>query len=456
MKSVKYIILSFQFAFFLVSCEDFVDVDNPKKELTSETIFKDDGTATAAVTGLYFKLWSFGWEIASSTGWSSDELVTFSSSIDRRQFVENNLISENSIIGRMWELLYSPIFESNALLEGLAGSTALSESTRLQVEGEARFMRSFCYFYLINLFGDVPLITGTDYRVNALEPRAETNEIYQLIIEDLLRAQELLGLEYPTLERVRANEMAVTALLARVYLYNQNWSEAEAQAAKVIGQNDLYDLNTDLNQVFLANSSEAILQFFPVEEGINTQEGFFFIPRPRRTPRTAALSEDFTNSFEFGDQRRIDWIASVDNGSQVFYYPFKYKVRTDFVTFLKTEYSTVLGLAEQYLIRAESRAHLDNLAGAQEDLNVIRNRANLDNTTANDKASILLAVEQERKAELFTEWGHRWFDLRRSNRADQVLNPVKLDWQSTDVLYPIPFREITNNPNITQNSGYNN
>ena len=115
----------------------------------------------------------------------------------------------------------------------------------------------------------------------------------------------------------------------------------------------------------------------------------------------------------------------------------------------------VIRLAEIYLIRAEARAHQNNIAGAQSDINAIRGRAGLANTAAADQNSLLLAIEKERKLELFTEWGHRWFDLKRTNRSDAVLGPVKAPgWQSTDALYPIPFTEIQNNRNVTQNPGY--
>lgn len=84
------------------------------------------------------------------------------------------------------------------------------------------------------------------------------------------------------------------------------------------------------------------------------------------------------------------------------------------------------------------------------------NRAGLSNTIASDKASLLQAIEQENRVEFFAEWGHRWSDLKRTGRADAVLGPLKgTNWQLTDVLYPLPLREITLNPNLKpQNSGY--
>jgi starch-binding outer membrane protein, SusD/RagB family len=114
-------------------------------------------------------------------------------------------------------------------------------------------------------------------------------------------------------------------------------------------------------------------------------------------------------------------------------------------------------LAEVYLIRAEARAQKEDIAGAQSDLNKIRSRAGLMDTPANDKASLLAAIEQERMVELFTEQGLRWLDLKRTERVDAVLTAVKGNtWKPTDALYPIPEQQILNDPSMagSQNPGY--
>jgi len=118
----------------------------------------------------------------------------------------------------------------------------------------------------------------------------------------------------------------------------------------------------------------------------------------------------------------------------------------------------VLRLAEQYLIRAEARAQQNNVGGAQSDLNTIRTRAGLPNTTANDKTSLLAAIIHERQVELFSEWGHRWLDLKRSGNLDAmmaVVAPAKgATWSSNWQWYPIPSYEIVQDPNLVQNPGY--
>jgi hypothetical protein len=119
----------------------------------------------------------------------------------------------------------------------------------------------------------------------------------------------------------------------------------------------------------------------------------------------------------------------------------------------------VFRLAEQYLIRAEARAQQDNLIEAISDLDVLRNRAGISlikNTTPGiSKTNLLLAIEKERQVELFAEWGHRWLDLKRTNRADIVLAPTKSKWSKDDTLYPIPTSEFNKNPRLgDQNPGY--
>src|SRR5690606_34695087 len=120
------------------------------------------------------------------------------------------------------------------------------------------------------------------------------------------------------------------------------------------------------------------------------------------------------------------------------------------------EYSVVMRLAEQYLIRAEARAQQGNLAGpngAESDLDMVRNRAGLDDVVGMGKNALLDAIMRERRVELFTEFGHRWLDLIRTGRADSVL-ATKPDWDAQDKLWPIPQRELDTNPNLTQNDGY--
>ncbi len=440
------------------SCNKFVEVPAPKDQLINTTVFANSRTATAAITGIYSSMMStngfasggYG-SVTFLGGLSADELVNYSVLPDLDQFYTNNLTATNSIIQyNIWNEAYSYIYSANAAIEGLNNSTGISLPLKNQLEGEAKFIRAFCHFYLVNLFGDVPYITTTDYLVNAMASRSASSMVFQNIISDLEDAQNLLANDYSYSngEKVRPNKWAATALLARVYLYEEDWADAATQATAVITSGN-YGLENDLNNVFLKNSTEAIWQLMPVIPDMNTNEGYFFILQT--TPYYVALNKSLLDAFEVNDKRRIDWVDSFYDGTKTYYFPYKYHVKNSPVL---TEYSMVLRLSEQYLIRAEARAQQNNIASAKADLNIIRNRAGLPNTTAENKEALLTAIEHERQTELFCEWGHRWLDLKRTGRSDIVLKPIKPGWQAKDSLYPIPQLERQTDPHLTQNPGY--
>lgn len=186
-----------------------------------------------------------------------------------------------------------------------------------------------------------------------------------------------------------------------------------------------------------------------------TVEGSTFIPFLSSSVPVYVMTEHFINAIEPGDLRKVNWINENIRDRQSFYYPYKYKQRVITEGNPPQEYSVVLRLAELYLIRAEARAQLEKYADATIDLNIIRNRAGLVNIQPEGKEALLAKIYQERRVELFTEWGHRWLDLKRLNLADQILGPIKSPyWKPTAVLYPIPLAEIESNPNLNQNSGY--
>jgi hypothetical protein len=440
-------------------CQKFIMVDPPITQLTSGSVFESDQTALAAMNGIYSTLQgpdgfanggtqSMGF----LTGLSSDELTNYYAYPDQIKFYQNALSkNNNTLYNAFWAVPYNSIYDANSLLQGIRGSTKISSSVNRELTGEAKFIRAFCNFYLTNLFGDIPMVSITDYKINATAFRVARDSVYRQIIADLTDAQTLMAQDYTFSngERVRPNSWAAAAMLARVYLYAGRWEDAEIQATAVINKSDLYSLDADLNQVFLKNSNETIWQLMPNAPGQNTNEGSIYILTSE--PAYATLSSRLVNAFEPGDLRRQNWVADTIIGLDTFYYPFKYKVKTSEIL---TEYSMVLRLAEQYLIRAEARTDLDNLNGALQDLNVIRERAGLPSLADIDKATIQSDILHERQVELFTEWGHRWLDLIRTRQANPILGSIKGDWQQTDTLFPIPQGEIQKDANLTQNPGY--
>ncbi len=458
------------------SCESFVDPGAPKTELPLSLAFSDDKTATASVVGVYARMNTLNYQFANVLSlilpsMMADEFAYAAAYAPYDEYKNNTVLPSNQFVSVIWSSLYQYIYQANACIEGLENADNLHPQVKQQLQGEAKFIRAFCHFYLLNYYGDVPLILTTDPDANNFKPRTPASEVYASIIDDLKDAKAKLFDAYPSAERVntggqrvRPNKAAATALLARAYLYTGQHALAEAEATEVIG-NSQYRLldNSGINNVFLANSAEAIwqLQAINVAGGRNTWEGFLIIPaNETATALFRLVPGALYDAFEPGDLRRENWVGSRTTASTgaVHLFPYKYKAR--FGVTPVQEYTMVLRLAEQYLIRAEARLAQNKLAAAEDDLNTIRDRAGLEELDlGNDAEAVREALEQERRIELFAEWGHRWFDLRRwpsisgetgKTRADDVLAPIKPAWQSKAIYLPLPQDAILANPNLSQ------
>ena len=444
--------------FLFLSCEKLIEVNPPVDQIVNPLPFERDATAVAAVTGIYSEMMRSPSQFTSGlltfyAGMSADELYYYSPGF-RDEFVNNNLtqVNHSNITNYFWQPAYRFIYAANLIEEQLNFSAGLSIQAKNMLLGEVKFIRAFCYFNLVNLVGDVPLILNSDYRVNSTLSRSPVDNIFNQIINDLVDAKQLLQPGYATSERVRPNKWTAAALLARVYLYKEDWVKAEKEADEIISSG-LYNLETDLDNVFIKDSEEAIWQLRPVDPRHNTWEGNAVLPVSTNSTPTYLITNELLNAFEPDDQRKAKWLNSrIYLGNNVTF-PYKYKVFGNNAPL--TEYYVIFRLSEQYLIRAEARVQLSNIDGAVSDLNVIRNRAGLPDFNSSSQSMILSAIFQERRIELFSEWGHRWFDLKRSNKANEILSQLKpTTWQSTDIFWPIPIDQINLNPKLTQNPGY--
>lgn len=442
----------------LISCDSFVETDVPKSQLDNTAVFESYSTASAALIDIYSKIRDIGLLSGTQDGLSiqlgnyTDETDSYESFGSSPAFYENRLLPSNGTLKELWNTSYNQIYAANALIEGVQNSKSLSDQNKKQLQGEALFIRALIHFYLVNLFGDIPYIVETDYRKNSKAPRTSTPKVYENLIADLQNASSMLSDTYSPAQRVRPNRYTCRALMARVYLYNNQYAEAANEASALVNQTAVFSLEPDLNKVFLINSKETIWQLQSSLSGQNTLEAgiFIFTAGP---PSVVALTDNLVNSFSPTDLRKSSWVKSVTNGSTTWYHPFKYKERDNTAT--SVEYSIMFRLAEQYLIRAEARAHLNDLTGAREDLDKIRQRAGLGQTTAQSQTEILNAILQERRWEFFSELGHRFFDLKRFGALDNTLSAVKPGWNSDDKLFPIPQSELNTNPNLLpQNPGY--
>ena len=470
-------------AFALLGCAKYVDVPPPSTSLTSENVYTDNTTAASVLTGIYTNISTNSPQLGQSvdaislaSGLSADELTLFGGAANINmllvQFYQNNLNAGQSTVsaGSLWSSFYSNIYITNVALERLTLSNSLSPKVKQQLIGEAKFLRAYFYFYLVNLYGNVPLIVSSDYSVNAVIHQAKIFQVYKQIIADLEDAQSLLSDGYvasdaisSTLERVRPNKWAATALLAKTYLFTQFWDSAKVESTLIINNSAEYRLDS-LDNVFLSNSMEAIWQLQPVNTGWNTEDGrVFVLPSTGPTSNSSIngypvyLSTQLLDAFEPGDKRRSNWVDSVVvDSANTYYYPYKYKSAT--LNAPVTEYTMVFRLGEQYLIRAEAEAEQNDLTNAVKDLNTIRNRASLPAVPLNTQSELLSEIMHERQVELFAEWGNRWLDLKRTGTVDQVMTqvaPMKATtWNSNSQLYPLPLYDITEDPNLVQNPGY--
>ncbi|HWW41891.1 RagB/SusD family nutrient uptake outer membrane protein [Pedobacter sp.] len=479
--SVLTLVLS---ACILSSCRKLVEVDGPATSVSSKNVYSNDATAIGAITSLYVNL-SNGNPIipqeingiSGVAGLSADELDYYSGAGNQALAVYyQNSLSSLNVSSDFWGTTYQRLFLVNSALEGLESSSGLTPLVKQHLMGEAYFMRAFYYFYLVNLYGDVPLVLSTDYTVNAVIKRTLKAVVYDQIVADLKEAQKLLGNGYlkgdgiteyssGSEERVRPNKWAAIALLARTYLFMKRWADAEATATLVLSNHTFFQLEA-LGNVFLKNNREAIWQLQPTAVGYNTSEAKVFVI-PDGGPsgdNPVYLSNELLKDFETGDQRGDRWVGSVNANSTVYYYPYKYKVKPSGINAVVTEYSTVIRLAELYLIRAESRAQLGNLSDAISDVDGIRHRAGLPlikNTNPNvNQEGLVALILKEKRIEFFAEWGHRWLDLKRTGKVDEVMGKVTpkknngAAWKSYQQYYPISSFELQSNRNLTQTVGY--
>lgn len=439
------------------SCNKLLEV-TPKYIYTTKEIYASDLMADSVVVGMYGQFATAENELSLSTGLSSDEFTPGINSFNPGYtFMYNyNLSPFTAQTNDFWSQLYTTIGVSNAIIEGVGQSTGMSQAAKDAALGHAKFMRALNYYFLVNLYGDVPLIRSTNYQEERLKPRVAVATIYTQIIQDLEEASQLLSADYPG-ERIKATKWAALALLSRVYLFTKDWAKAEQAASQVIAQTQLFQLGqldhadgTAPMDIFTKNNPEQILQLW-------NSTGSSIGLRTIGEYAAFTVTEDpngILEAFEPQDRRKENFVRFEEtlNAYQV----NKYRSNGEEGS-LNNEYTSVLRLAEQYLNRAEARLEL-GLPTAMDDINILRKRAGLSDLSSGlSKSQARAALVHERRVELCFEWGDRWFTLKRLGLADAVMKEAKpTTWKSFAQRYPIPTVEIQNNRQLTQNPGYNN
>lgn len=449
-------------------CEKIVEIDPPLNQVTTSLVFASDKLATAARSGMFGSLAQSSTQSQNLTTYSSlqgDDLLYIATTPTLQEFNNNSYTVLSTAQSSLFSEWYANIYRANAIIEGLKNSTGTTELIRTRYTAEAKFVRAYCYFNLVNTFGDVPLVLITDPTITAFLPRESTANIYAQIIADLTDAKASLSADYSSTsgERVGVNKFVAAALLARVYMFTGNYAAAEANATEVISS-PLYSLIPNASAgtaLFVKNSAESIWQMSP-PLGIATQytnEAGAFIPSSFTTVTNFGfrLDPSFTALFATDDIRRVSWMNRTTFAGVTYTIPFKYKYRTNALAVAAnvSEYQIVMRLAEQYLIRAEARARIGtNLSGAQSDLKIIQSRAGAAQSTSLEASVLLTEISLENRKEFFCEQAFRWNNLKRTGEADRVLGALKASYTPKSKLLPIPQSAIDANFNLTQNAGY--
>jgi hypothetical protein len=361
----------------------------------------------------------------------------------------------------------------------------IDQALKDRLIGEAKFLRAFYYFNLVRCFGGVPKIdrvfnSDSIELVTAAYTRATKEEIYELLISDLTDAAAKLPVKtaYTAADQGRASKGAAQGLLAKVYLYLKNWPQAMAMSDLVINSN-LYSLAPDYALIWRQVGENGPESLFEIE-GQNGGEGWGIggyseIQRPRiavtggfggwgfNTP-----TADLEAAYEAGDVRKAATIykpgqtlwdgAVVDTGGPNPRFSYKAYVsqtqETNYDGWSSGKNIRVLRYAEILLINAEAANELNNTNGVA-NLNLVRARAGLPPTTANQQDALRLAIWNERRVELAMEHD-RFFDLVRQGRAGPVLRAHGKNFvDGKHEVFPIPLGEILiSQGSLEQNPGY--
>jgi hypothetical protein len=432
------------------SCEETLDL-KPVNSLETDQVFVDLAGANAAVIGTYGNLNNanyYGLRYAVFADLAADNLAHIGTFPTFAEIKNRNIQPQSVDVTNMWAALYAGVNRANNVIANVPTINAVPLSDRRRLVAEAQFLRAHNYFNLVRYWGDVPLVlTPTTVADNTLNvARTPSEEVYNQVRADLDSAELYL----PAQNLGRATVWATRALKARLALYRGEWADAERFADQVIAS-PLFSLQASYRAIWdNKNTSESIFEV-QFDNTNQSQYAFFFLPQSqggRNEVSPTGPGSTLPTAYETGDTRRP---ASISDGT------FRINGRNvPTGTGIKyidagtgTDNYRAIRLAEMILTSAEAKAQQNELDDALVLLNRIRTRAGLPALVALSQSALLDAIYQERRVELAME-GHRWFDLIRTGRAQSVLNIA----DPRRLLFPIPFRETVNNPNMVQNPGY--
>lgn len=486
----------------LPACEkDFLE-RSPLVGTTQENFYRTADDAIAAVNAAYATLqyelspaghfrWFWGDIMSddSEKGGSGDNDVNELLQLETFQGPANTDLLEAE-----WSADYEGIYRANVVLEKVP-EIEMDPELKARILGEAKGIRAWFFYNLVTVFGGVPLVDHVLAPSEYNMPRATAEEVWALIEQDLKDAIEVLPVrsQYAATDLGRLTQGAAQALLVKTYLWLGRYEEAKQVAEEIIASGE-YTLEPDYARIFTEAGENGPESVFEIQymnasggnwgrnaanEGTFTNvfqrargqfEGFGF-----NLPTQSFVDEFFAEGFEdprlastvfregepMGDRGVFTKDAT---GFPHDYYPKKYfNNKSEEAPFGDPvpnggSNDRVIRYADVLLMHAEAAYRSGDAGSARTSLNLVRARARGSNSgilpdVIADGPALLDAIYHERRVELGLE-GHRFFDLVRTGRAQDVLGPLGYQ-EDVHRVFPIPDSQIqATNGALIQNPGY--
>lgn len=457
----------------LSSCDDFLTEDL-KGDYNSTNILSNEEQAQLAVNAIYnaaaysINLWKFG-DVA------SDDAVKGGNDGDQAEigYIDDfTAQSDNGVIAEFWQNTYETISRANNVIDGIK-NTPMDATKKEQMIAEAKFLRAYSYFQLVNIFGEVPLkLYPQNSDKNIYVGLSSVEGIYTQIEKDLTDAV-VLPVSYAVTETGRATRGAAYGLLAKAQLYQKKYGEALTSIQNLESLN-LYDLDSYENLFKLGNenSIETIFAICFLSNQVPTcsnalnqwlapsiESGYFF-DNP-----TQSWVDIFTEKQTDGsDDLRLD--ASIGRDGKIWLNDNTFSSSWSSTGYLVKKHNQPLtevdagrkgdgGLAYIYLryadillMKAECQNELHHPDLAEAPLNRVRNRAGLADISGKTESEMRSLIRTERRKELGFEF-HRFFDLMRWGKevATEALGSG-FTWTEPRYYFPLPQTELDSNLGI--------
>jgi hypothetical protein len=491
MKTIKIATLFFILA--CTSCHNFLQEDL-QGTFSSATFYKSESDALVAITGVYNssafvntmnQLWVFG-DVASDDavkgGLAGDQ-------VDVQYIDQFNYVRTNTVLANVWQYYYDGISRANYVLYYVP-SINMNAALRNRILGEAKFLRAYFYFNLVNIYGEIPLKLSPPLNLSVINvPKSPVADVYAQIQNDLTDASKVLSKSYSGADVGRVTKGAAFGLLAKAHLYQQHWSDAlsaidslEASSGYSLVQvykNNFLDstqnnsesifeiqhlsgqtpsLGSFLNQYFSPSIYNGYYFNAPVQNFIDEFENASGVVDPRLDYTVGRAGNKWVNKESFDPTWSSTGYLNRKHSQSKYDAPI---IGNSGLNYVYLRYADIL------LMKAEALNESNLGPQAIVPLNQVRKRAResylydkdlpgfgavpaglLPDVAYSDQASLRAAIQHERRVELGFEF-HRYFDLMRYGQqvAEAALSATGFTY-AKNRYFLIPQSELDTNPAI--------